>query len=287
MVKLALSCLCIGLTKSLNEFNLKKHLDILREYVKSQNKFISEEEERFDKLAWKSAATQVALAKKRAENYRPNSIQQKRIAEIKKLLNQYHKDSEIKPNELSLLMTELEYLENGYSENDITIQTYNSYYEFSENNFTAMFAIYNQRGTLILTYSIIEFYLNTLYKILSKKNTKKNSKVEKVKNQLEKDCKVERKLLDSTYWDSLDIIRILRNYIVHNEGIFSKSNEDVKKIKKLKDKITLFEDKKSGATYIIALSEDFFTMTFENILKFFEDLVKSKQNKANKLTHIS
>ncbi|WP_314271314.1 hypothetical protein [Capnocytophaga sputigena] len=267
--------------------NLKKHLDILREYVKSQNKFISEEEERFDKLAWKSAATQVALAKKRAENYRPNSIQQKRIAEIKKLLNQYHKDSEIKPNELSLLMTELEYLENGYSENDITIQTYNSYYEFSENNFTAMFAIYNQRGTLILTYSIIEFYLNTLYKILSKKNTKKNSKVEKVKNQLEKDCKVERKLLDSTYWDSLDIIRILRNYIVHNEGIFSKSNEDVKKIKKLKDKITLFEDKKSGATYIIALSEDFFTMTFENILKFFEDLVKSKQNKANKLTHIS
>ena len=267
--------------------NLKKHLDILREYVKSQNKFISEEEERFDKLAWKSAATQVALAKKRAENYRPNSIQQKRIAEIKKLLNQYHKDSEIKPNELSLLMTELEYLENGYSENDITIQTYNSYYEFSENNFTAMFAIYNQRGTLILTYNIIEFYLNTLYKILSKKNTKKNSKVEKVKNQLEKDCKVERKLLDSTYWDSLDIIRILRNYIVHNEGIFSKSNEDVKKIKKLKDKITLFEDKKSGATYIIALSEDFFTMTFENILKFFEDLVKSKQNKANKLTHIS
>ena len=267
--------------------NLKKHLDILREDVKSQNKFISEEEERFDKLAWKSAATQVALAKKRAENYRPNSIQQKRIAEIKKLLNQYHKDSEIKPNELSLLMTELEYLENGYSENDITIQTYNSYYEFSENNFTAMFAIYNQRGTLILTYSIIEFYLNTLYKILSKKNTKKNSKVEKVKNQLEKDCKVERKLLDSTYWDSLDIIRILRNYIVHNEGIFSKSNEDVKKIKKLKDKITLFEDKKSGATYIIALSEDFFTMTFENILKFFEDLVKSKQNKANKLTHIS
>ncbi|MEN2753734.1 hypothetical protein ABC973_05240 [Capnocytophaga sputigena] len=267
--------------------NLKKHLDILREYVKSQNKFISEEEERFDKLAWKSAATQVVLAKKRAENYRPNSIQQKRIAEIKKLLNQYHKDSEIKPNELSLLMTELEYLENGYSENDITIQTYNSYYEFSENNFTTMFAIYNQRGTLILTYSIIEFYLNTLYKILSKKNTKKNSKVEKVKNQLEKDCKVERKLLDSTYWDSLDIIRILRNYIVHNEGIFSKSNEDVKKIKKLKDKITLFEDKKSGATYIIALSEDFFTMTFENILKFFEDLVKSKQNKANKLTHIS
>ncbi|WP_424653282.1 hypothetical protein [Capnocytophaga sputigena] len=267
--------------------NLKKHLDILREYVKSQNKFISEEEERFDKLAWKSAATQVVLAKKRAENYRPNSIQQKRIAEIKKLLNQYHKDSEIKPNELSLLMTELEYLENGYSENDITIQTYNSYYEFSENNFTTMFAIYNQRGTLILTYSIIEFYLNTLYKILSKKNTKKNSKVEKVKNQLEKDCKVERKLLDSTYWDALDIIRILRNYIVHNEGIFSKSNEDVKKIKKLKDKITLFEDKKSGATYIIALSEDFFTMTFENILKFFEDLVKSKQNKANKLTHIS
>lgn len=153
--------------------NLKKHLDILREYVKSQNKFISEEEERFDKLAWKSATTQVALAKKRAENYRPNSIQQKRIAEIKKLLNQYHKDSEIKPNELSLLMTELEYLEKGYSENDITIQTYNSYYEFSENNFTAMFAIYNQRGTLILTYSIIEFYLNTLYKILSKKNTKK------------------------------------------------------------------------------------------------------------------
>ena len=267
--------------------NLKKHLDILREYVKSQNKFISEEEERFDKLAWKSAATQVALAKKRAENYRPNSIQQKRIAEIKKLLDQYHKDSEIKTNELSLLMTELEYLENGYSENDITIQTYNSYYEFSENNFTAMFAIYNQRGTLILTYSIIEFYLNTLYKILSKKNTKKNSKVEKVKNQLEKDCKVERKLLDSTYWDSLDIIRILRNYIVHNEGIFSKSNEDVKKIKKLKDKITLFEDKKSGATYIIALSEDFFTMTFENILKFFEDLVKSKQNKANKLVPVS
>ena len=275
---------------NLNQFldNLKKHLEVLREYVKSQNKFIAEEEKRFNQLAWESVAKEIVRAKKEAEGYQPNSEQQKEIEEKKKLLDQYFKENDLINNfdfkinfQIDCLTCELEHLENGYSKTEITTQIYNSYYEFSENNFTTMFAIYNQRSTLILTYSIIEIYLNTLYKILSKKNTRKNSKVKKVKNQLEEDCKVERKLLDSTYWDSLDIIRILRNYIVHNEGIFPKNNEDVKKIKKLKDKITLFEDKKSGATYIVTLSEDFFTMTFENILKFFEDLVKSKQNKAN------
>ena len=121
----------------------------------------------------------------------------------------------------SPLISELEFLENGYWETEIAAQSYNNYYEYSENNFTAMFELYTSRATLMLVYSIFEFYLKALYDILPKNELKKLGRrpnVAQMKEALEKNCGIEKSILDSSYWHFLDTIRSLRNLIIHNNG---------------------------------------------------------------------
>ena len=269
--------------------SLKKHIEIFRNYIKSQREFIKEEEKRFNQLARKSVAKEIVHAKKEAEGYQPNSEQQKEIEEKKKLLDQYFKENDLINNfdfeinfQIDCLTCELEHLENGYSETEITTHIYNNYYEFSESNFTAMFEQYSSKATLILVYSIFEFYLKTLCINLG-------AKVEELKNidNMKDYLKEEKLTFNTPYWCFLNIVKDLRNCIVHHNSIANNMN-NYKNIRRIAStsKITLHKDKK-GNTHIVRLSEDFFTMTFENILKFFEDLVKSKQNKANKLVPVS
>jgi hypothetical protein len=276
----------------LQEFldNFKSHTDILQNYVKSQKDFIEEEKNRFNQLAWEYVDKELASAKKQAEGYKPNSEQLKRIEEIKNLLDQnkpdqYTTKEEILANILrdSPLISELEFLENGYWETEIAAQSYNNYYEYSENNFTAMFELYTSRATLMLVYSIFEFYLKALYDILPKNELKKLGRrpnVAQMKEALEKNCGIEKSILDSSYWHFLDTIRSLRNLIIHNNGIIKSKEVDEfnRKTATVADKINLLKDD-NGDTHIIIieLSEAFFGMTIENMLKFFEEIVKSKQ----------
>ena len=145
-----------------------------------------------------------------------------------------------------------------------------------------MFEQYSSKATLILVYSIFEFYLKTLCINLG-------AKVEELKNidNMKDYLKEEKLTFNTPYWCFLNIVKDLRNCIVHHNSIANNMN-NYKNIRRIAStsKITLHKDKK-GNTHIVRLSEDFFTMTFENILKFFEDLVKSKQNKANKLVPVS
>lgn len=273
----------------LQEFldNLKKHTDILQNYIKSQKEFITEEEKRFDQLAWEYVDKELTSAKKRAEGYKPNSEQLKKIEEIKNLLDQNKPDKNTTKEEIwahilrcTHLMSELEFLEYGYCETEITAQSYSNYYEFSENNFM-MFELYTSRATLMLVYSIFEFYLKVLYDILPKNELKKldeRPNVAQMKEALEKNCGIEKSILDSSYWYFLDTIRYLRNHIVHNNGIIKSKEVDEfnRKTATVADKINLLKDD-NGDGHIIELSEAFFNMTIENMLKFFEEIVKAKQ----------
>lgn len=271
----------------LQEFldNFKSHTDILQNYVKSQKDFIEEEKNRFNQLASEYVDKELASAKKQAEGYKPNSEQLKRIEEIKNLLDQNTTKEEIGAHILDCtpLIFELEFLEYGYSESEVIAQSYNNYYEFSENNFTAMFELYTSRATLMLVYSIFEFYLKALYDILPKNELKKLGKrpnVAQMKEALEKNCGIEKSILDSSYWHFLDTIRSLRNLIIHNNGIIKSKEVDEfnRKTATVADKINLLKDD-NGDTHIIIieLSEAFWGMTIENMLKFFEEIVKSKQ----------
>jgi len=112
--------------------SLKKHIEIFRNYIKSQREFIKEEEKRFNQLARESVAKEIVRAKKEAEGYQPNSEQQKEIEEKKKLLDQYFKENDLINNfdfeinfQIDCLTCELEHLENGYSETEITTHIYN------------------------------------------------------------------------------------------------------------------------------------------------------------------
>lgn len=274
----------------LQEFldNFKSHTDILQNYVKSQKDFIAEEKKRFNQLAWKYANKELASAKKKAEGYKPNSEQLKRIEEIKNLLDQDKPDPNTTKEEeiwahilrCTHLMSELEFLEYGYCETEIIAQSYSNYYEFSENNFM-MFELYTSRATLMLVYSIFEFYLKVLYDILPKNELKKldeRPNVAQMKEALEKNCGIEKSILDSSYWYFLDTIRYLRNHIVHNNGIIKSKEVDEfnRKTATFADKINWGKDD-NGDGHIIELSEAFFGMTIENMLKFFGEIVKSKQ----------
>ena len=135
----------------------------------------------------------------------------------------------------------------------------------------------------MLVYSIFEFYLKVLYDILPKNEVKKLGRrpnVAQMKEALEKNCGIEKSILDSSYWHFLDTIRSLRNLIIHNNGIIKSKEVDEfnRKTATVADKINLLKDD-NGDTHIIIieLSEAFFGMTIENMLKFFEEIVKSKQ----------
>lgn len=275
----------------LQEFldNLKRYTDILQNYVKSQKEFIAEEKNRFNQLASEYVDKELASAKKQAEGYKPNSEQLKRIKEINNLLDQNKPDQNTTKEEIwahildcTPLISELEFLEYGYCESEVTTQSYNNYYEFSENNFI-MFELCTSRATLMLVYSIFEFYLKVLYDILPKNEVKKLGRrpnVAQMKEALEKNCGIEKSILDSSYWHFLDTIRSLRNLIIHNNGIIKSKEVDEfnRKTATVADKINLLKDD-NGDTHIIIieLSEAFFGMTIENMLKFFEEIVKSKQ----------
>lgn len=272
----------------LEEFleNIKQHITTLQNYIKSQKEFIAEEEKRFDQLAWDSVTQELTRAKKHTEGYQPNSEQLNKIEEKKKLLDQYLKEDERANSfEIGCLTYELEHLENGYSESEITEQIYNSYYEFAKNNFTAMFEQYTGKATLMLVYSVFELYLKKMCVVLGSISHKKvyNFKIRECIKYLIYDCKVKKSIFNANalHWQVLNTIKNLRDLIVHNNSIVNSKKLD--KINKIKttfaDKITLYNDK-NGDVHIIYFSEEFFTMTLENIVKFFEEIVKSKQLKT-------
>ena len=276
-------------TIDLNQFynDLKKRIQILEKYIEYQNEFLADKEFHQNFEIQLKVDEELYNAKKQAEDYTPNSKAQERIKTIEDELN-YISLLELPILEkLSIenkLLRELETLQFGFSETEITEAALN-YYSNDEENFLTTFKMQQNDATLMIIYSHFEYTLKQLYEEF--KNKKYISihyyelggdTILQCKKYLTKFCNVNKCVFESSYWHFLDTMRILRNAIVHNNNYLKKEvinstpyfQDELKKLQNIED-LVLEKDKEENFIFL-NFSTKLSVLFLENILRFYGDL---------------
>lgn len=128
---------------------------ILKKYIYYQSKFISEEVNRVDEIekheVEQEIKKQIDEAEIKNQSYQIDADKQKQIQILEEKLKAktYNRDWDY-----SLILTQINALQNGYCEFAIMEQVRNTYAEFSESNFLGgTFRFAQNNATLVLIFS--------------------------------------------------------------------------------------------------------------------------------------
>lgn len=240
---------------------------ILKKYIYYQSKFISEEVNRVDEIekheVEQEIKKQIDEAEIKNQSYQIDADKQKQIQILEEKLKAktYNRDWDY-----SLILTQINALQNGYCEFAIMEQVRNTYAEFSESNFLGgTFRFAQNNATLVLIFSFWENCLKRFCRIHN--YNKKRPRVEDCKKYLEKLNVINNKIFEDDEWKFMDKIRLLRNSVAHNSNIIDQSKSD--ELKNIEG-TRLLENK---GTYILIIDSDvFFEKILEKVLCFFEKL---------------
>lgn len=261
------------INKFLEQLNF--HLSILEKFIEYQNKFFKEMENYFEQEANNFGEKQVRELKGKYKNYNPSDEQQEKIQRNK---NELDKIKGIKDQvSMQKLLVESDFLSQGYSEMYTRMQAINNYYEYSDYRFLYTFKQQQNDAILLLIYGYFEHSLKQLCVELNHNDLIfLGEYLKETKEYLINYCKVNSNAFKTKYWIFLNIIRKLRNYIVHN-------NSEVKSINPLTEKeiemLTKFEgieissdNNNKKNKYFINLSDSFLLKIIDNIRKFYTSI---------------